>query len=91
MIPARSNEPPFNFPGKPLELLAEAEHKRWMQSKFDDGWKYGPKTNRAKKLHQCLIPWKKLPEEEKEKDRVLVRGIPEILARAGYAIVKASV
>jgi len=28
MIPARSNEPPFNFPGKPLELLAEAEHER---------------------------------------------------------------
>ncbi len=40
MIPARSNEPPFNFPGKPLEQLAEAEHKRWMQSKLDEGWKY---------------------------------------------------
>ena len=37
MIPARSNEPPFNFPGEPLERLSEAEHKRWMQSKLDDG------------------------------------------------------
>jgi hypothetical protein len=26
--------------------------------------------------------------EEKEKDRDLVRGIPEIVARAGYTIVK---
>ena len=88
MIPARSNEPPFNFPGQPLETLAEAEHERWMQSKFDVGWAYAPETDKAKKLHQCLIPWKDLPEDEKEKDRVLVRGIPEILARAGYAIVK---
>lgn len=30
----------------------------------------------------------KLPEEEKEKDRALVHGIPVILARAGYAIEK---
>lgn len=29
-----------------------------------------------------------LPEEEKEKDRALVRAIPQIVARAGYAIVK---
>ena len=41
MIPARSNEPPFNFPAT-LEQLAEAEHERWMQSKLDDGWKVGP-------------------------------------------------
>ena len=91
MIPARSNEPPFNFPGKPLEVLAEAEHKRWMQSKLDDGWIYASETDKAKKLHKCLVSWKKLPEEEKEKDRVLVRGIPEILSRAGYAIGRSNV
>ena len=90
MIPARSNEPPFNFPGAPLEVLAAAEHERWMQSKLADGWGYGARTNRVKKLHQCLVPWEKLPEDEKEKDRVMVRGIPVVLARAGYAIVKAS-
>ena len=88
MIPARSNEPPFSFPGHPLEILAEAEHERWMQSKLDDGWTYAPRTDRAKKLNQCIVPWKELPEDEKEKDRDLVRGIPEILARAGYAVVK---
>jgi hypothetical protein len=90
MIPARSNEPAFNFPGDDLEMLAEAEHKRWMQSKLDEGWAYAPKMDRAKKLHNCLVPWENLPDKEKEKDRDLVRGIPRILARAGYAIVKAS-
>jgi hypothetical protein len=29
-----------------------------------------------------------LPEAEKEKDRKLVRGIPQILAKVGYTIVK---
>ena len=88
MIPARSNEPRFDFPGDALEILAEAEHERWMQSKLDDGWIYGAKTDRAKKQNQCLVPWEKLPGEEKEKDRDMVHGIPVILARAGYAIVK---
>ena len=59
-----------------LEMLAEAEHERWMQSKLDEGWAYAPKTDRAKKLHKCLVPWEKLPDKEKEKDRDLVRGIP---------------
>ena len=88
MIPARSNEPPFNFPGQPLQVLALAEHARWMQAKLDDGWTYADETDKEKKLHKCLVPWDKLLEDEKEKDRDLVRGIPEILARAGYAIVK---
>jgi hypothetical protein len=88
MKAARSNEPPFNFPGEALEYLAEAEHERWMQAKLDAGWIYGPKTDFKKKTNHCLVPWQKLPEEEKIKDRELVRGIPDILARAGYTIVK---
>jgi hypothetical protein len=88
MIPARGNEPPFNFPGDALEYLAEREHERWMQVKLDDGWKYAKKGNKDKKLNQCLVPWSELPEEEKEKDRDMVRGIPRMLARGGYAVVK---
>ncbi|MGD0879035.1 MAG: RyR domain-containing protein [Anaerolineales bacterium] len=90
MVPARSNEPPFNFPGEPLEMLAETEHERWMQFKLVEGWKYASKTDNVKKMHNCLVPWDKLPNLEKDKDRDLVRGIPMILARAGYAIVKAN-
>jgi len=88
MIPARSNDRPFSFPGKALETLAEAEHERWMRSMSGDGWSYAPETDPDKRLNKCLLPWNKLPNEEKEKDRDLVRGIPDILARAGYVIVK---
>lgn len=109
MMPARSNEPPFNFPGADLEQLAEMEHDRWMRLKLESGWHYGPRTSKEQKLHKALLPWRKLsaaerarlytpydgavgstvlPEAEKKKDRVLVRGIPRILSRAGYTVVR---
>jgi hypothetical protein len=88
MRPARSHERPFNFPGNDLETLAEMEHERWMNFKLNAGWQYAPKTDKSKKMNQTLVPWKDLPEEEKDKDRELVRNIPRILAKAGFAIEK---
>jgi hypothetical protein len=109
MIPARSNEPPFNFPGIDLEQLAEMEHERWMRLKLERGWRYGSSTDKKKERHQALVPWRKLstteraniygdyheaigpgvlPESEKKKDRILIRAIPRILARAGYTVLK---
>jgi hypothetical protein len=89
MIPARSNEPAFVFPGDDLDLLSRVEHERWMQSKFDDVWKPAAETDKARRLHKSLIAWEQLSEPEKDKDRDLMLGIPVILARAGYAILKA--
>lgn len=88
MVPARSNEPPFDFPGDDLEYLAELEHQRWMTEKINAGWKHSPETEKENKLHSALLEWDELPEEEKEKDRALIQQIPNILAKAGYAIVK---
>jgi hypothetical protein len=88
MVPARSNEPPFDFPGDDLEFLAELEHQRWMTEKINTGWRYAPKTEKEQMLHSALLEWDELPEEEREKDRILIQQIPKILAKAGYAIVK---
>ena len=88
MIPARSDEPPFEFPGHHLAQLAEMEHERWMQAKLEAGWRYAPETEKERKLHEALLPWDKLPEEQREKDRFLVRAIPRILAKAGYTVVR---
>jgi hypothetical protein len=90
MRPARSHEHPFNFPAGDLDTLSQLEHERWMKDKFDSGWQLGVKTNKSMKLHQALVPWSDLPEGEREKDRELVRGIPRILARAGFAVEKSS-
>jgi hypothetical protein len=88
MVHARSNELPFDFPGDDLEMLAKIEHDRWMAQMLRDGWQHARKTDRSKKLHDALLQWDKLSKKQKDKDRDLVRGIPRILAKAGYAIVK---
>jgi hypothetical protein len=106
MTPARSNEPPFEFPGTSLEWLAEMEHERWMRMKVREGWRYGDETDRQEKLHKDIRPWAinavsgfseveravigsgALEEHEKDKDRDLIRGIPRILAEAGYTVVR---
>ena len=72
-----------------MEQLAEAAHKVWMDGKLRDGWKYGQVTDKPKKLHNCLVPYNQLSETYKESDRDMVRGIPKILAAAGYKMVKA--
>jgi hypothetical protein len=87
MLPARSNEPPFNFPGPDLETLARLEHERWMESMRQAGWGYGPELDEQARTHPAIVNWEELNEDEREKDRQMVRSIPRILARAGYAVV----
>jgi hypothetical protein len=109
MIQARSNEPPFDFPGADLDQLAEIEHDRYMRDAISQGWRYGPESSEKEKTNPTLLPWRpmteeeiqlrypdfadkvgrtELSDEEKQKDRVQVKGYPEILKRAGYTIVK---
>lgn len=88
MRPARSHEHPFNFPEDDLDILSKMEHDRWMNAKLRAGWQYAAKTDKTKKIHKALLPWEKLPTKEKDKNREMVRGIPRILAKAGYAVEK---
>jgi len=90
MIKNQDNETPIIFTSYEIEKLAKMEHDRWMAEKLNDRWQYAKKTDRAKKLHKSLIAWGKLSEDEKEKDRSLVKGIPKILAKAGYSMIKQS-
>ena len=71
-----------------IEDMAEAAHRIWMEGKLRDGWTYAPVTDKAAKQHSCLVPYDQLSEADKESDRDLVRGIPDILSAAGYSIVK---
>jgi hypothetical protein len=43
-------------------------HNNWMNAKIKDGWIYGEAKDIDKKTHPCLIPYEKLPYEEKIKD-----------------------
>lgn len=86
MIPARSNQPALEFPGADLEALARLEHDLWLEAKTAAGFKPGKPTAEDPKRNECLVDWGKLDEKTKDIDRNLVKGIPRILARAGYAI-----
>jgi hypothetical protein len=90
MIPARGKEPIGEFSDDEATLLARMEHERWMREKIDTGWKYAKKTAKSRKRHKLLLPWEDLPPEEKAKDYSLVKGIPQILAKAGYTMVRLS-
>jgi hypothetical protein len=77
------------FSDTELEQLAQLEHRRWMEQRLESGWTFGPKTDPARKVHASLIVWDELSEEEREKDREMIRCIPRVLAEAGFVIVTA--
>lgn len=56
-----------------IELLAEAEHRRWMADRIFCGWRYAAVRDDAKRLHDCIRPYGDLSEAIKEKDRAEVR------------------
>ena len=54
--------------GVPVENIAELEHIRWCRYHYIHNWKYGPDTDSSKRIHNCLIPFAELSEDEKIKD-----------------------
>ncbi len=78
----------FTFSAEDLDLLSRHEHERWIQTKLDGGWRFGPTRDDARKLHDQLKPWEELDEANKDKDRNAVREIPSMLALAGFQIQK---
>jgi len=75
-----------NGEGDQVSLMARMEHENWCQRKKDHGWRYGPEKDPDQKTHPALLPWEELPEGEREKNRDFIRGLPELLARAGFQI-----
>jgi hypothetical protein len=74
------------FTVQEIEFLSEIEHGRWMREKRAKGYTYG--TDRNRMQNPFLLDWSKLAESIKERDRALVRGIPKILIKYGYAMQK---
>ena len=54
--------------GLPWDRIAELEHIRWCRYHYIHNWKYGAETDSSKRIHNCLIPFAELSEEEKLKD-----------------------
>ncbi len=78
---------PFSFTDEEVELLAEMEHERWVVDRIRNRWVLGAKDLHRKRSPH-LVSWADLPEDIREYDRVFVRGLPMILAKIGYRIVR---
>jgi hypothetical protein len=72
-----------------METMAEAEHDGWMAHRAENGWVWGEVRDDAAKRHPSMVPYARLPESEKEKDRDNVRHYGQFAARAGYRVVRA--
>jgi len=78
-----------------IEVLAEEEHNGWMDVRLKNGWLPAERTEdpaerrkqRNERLHDCLIPYTKLPEAEKDKDRGSVRWYTKLAKLAKFKIV----
>lgn len=81
----------FDFPVELQELmetLAEHVHDEWMKGRMAAGWTYGPKRDDDKKQTPCMVPYSKLPEEEKEYDRRTAMITIQCILQNGYEITK---
>jgi len=47
---------------------AEDMHRNWLVEKTEAGWVYGQDKNLKKKTHPCILPYDRLPEDQKVKD-----------------------
>lgn len=73
-----------------VEQGARREHRRWMQHMRDQGYVYGPDRDDTADppTHPDLASWEHLDEPTREKDRVRIRDLPELLATVGLEIVE---
>jgi hypothetical protein len=71
------------------EHLAENAHEVWAKQRMNEGWTYGPQRDDFNKKHPSLVPYKDLPEEEKEYDRRTAMETLKVMLALGYRIEKA--
>jgi hypothetical protein len=88
MASNRNHELPVEFKEEELEKLAKIEHQRWLVQKMTDNWQWAEQTDKSQKLHKDIKAWNDLSNEAREKDRAMIRAIPDIIASAGYIMFK---
>ena len=86
VVPESATNPHFAFSDAEIELLAQLEHRRWMDERKGQGIVYGPV--REGNQHPDLVDWQYLSEIAKGKDRDAIRELPMILWRAGFQILR---
>ncbi|MGQ0701879.1 MAG: RyR domain-containing protein [Gemmatimonadales bacterium] len=89
IVPLDGSGPLTGLTAGEVEHLSILEHERWVEERRRAGWTLGPVRDLERKVTPYLVSWEELAEEIREYDREAVRAIPEVLAEAGFAMVRA--
>ena len=79
-------DPVLEFDSETLERLSRIEHDEWTGERLLDGWRFAPVKDKAKKLHNYMIPYAQLEESVRDYDRAIMREIPYLVDLVSYAI-----
>lgn len=71
-----------------LDDLSEAEHRRWSAYMYFKGWRKGPERINEAKIHPDLIPYEKLKDPAKLKDRNNILQLQELFALKDLKLVE---
>lgn len=74
------------IPDPVINAMAEMEHRLWCEWKRSLGWEHGDVVDGRQKTHPDLVPWDKLPQEEREKNRHFIRSLTLLLADIGLQL-----
>ncbi|MEV0897349.1 NAD-binding protein [Actinoplanes sp. NPDC049802] len=88
VVPADGGDDDFCFTEAEVELLARREQQRWAEVARGNGWVHGAERDRARRESPDLVDWEELGPEGRAKCRAAVLEIPQILADAGFRVVR---
>lgn len=66
------------------EAIAENAHEVWAETRRNEGWTYGPKRDDTQKQHPDMLPYNRLPESEKEYDRIMAMNTIKLVKKLGW-------
>jgi hypothetical protein len=69
-----------------IERLAENAHDIWAAERLLQGWTHGPARDDARKQHPCLVPYQRLPENERDIDRAMISQSIRAMIALGVTI-----
>lgn len=70
------------------EAIAENAHEVWAETRRNEGWTYGAVRDDATKQHPDMLPYNRLPESEKEYDRLMAMNTIKLLKKLGWKLSK---